>query len=62
MECAPQKKAPKEKKQRYVGPLVADLGHCEVMCTVRFPKIECLVCEEEEGESFLTTRFAFELK
>ncbi|KAL7541581.1 hypothetical protein ACHAXR_011047 [Thalassiosira sp. AJA248-18] len=50
MHCAQSKKVlkVKEKKQRYSGPIIADLGHCEVTCTVRFPKIECIVCEEAE--------------
>ncbi|KAL9191156.1 hypothetical protein ACHAXT_000862 [Thalassiosira profunda] len=50
MECAPTKKAaaPWKKKKKYEGPLVADLGHCEVACTVRFPRIECVYCEEGE--------------
>ena len=54
MHCAPTKKATKEKIQRYSGPLIADLGHCEVKCTVRFPKIECIACEKEEGKPYCT--------
>lgn len=55
MHCAPTKKAQaKEKKQKYSGPLIADIGHCEVKCTVRFPKIECITCEKEEGEPHCT--------
>lgn len=52
MHCAQSKKVPKvkEKKQKYSGPLVADLGHRDITCTVKFPKIECIVCEEKEGE------------
>mmetsp|Transcript_34391 Transcript_34391/g.72464 ORF Transcript_34391/g.72464 Transcript_34391/m.72464 type:complete len:1592 (+) Transcript_34391:26-4801(+) len=38
----------KEKKAKYTGPLVADLGHRQVTCTVQFPKIECVSCEGNE--------------
>lgn len=53
MVCCQTKKAaakpPKEKKKKYSGQLIADLGHCDMQCTVRFPKMECIVCEEVEG-------------
>ncbi|KAL3827047.1 hypothetical protein ACHAXA_007554 [Cyclostephanos tholiformis] len=38
----------KVKQPRYSGPLIANLGHCEVNCTVLFPKFECIVCEVTE--------------
>jgi hypothetical protein len=41
----------KTKQPKYSGPLIADLGHGEVNCKIRFPKIECVVCEESEGET-----------
>jgi hypothetical protein len=42
------------KLTRYTGHLIADLGHHrEVHCTVRFPKIECIVCEVSEGEKII---------
>ena len=53
MICCETKKVSNnnQKKSIYSGPLVANLGHCEVVCKVRFPKIECIVCEEMEGKS-----------
>lgn len=46
MHCNAKKpKAPKEKKSKYFGPLLADLGEREVSCVVHFPTLECLVCE-----------------
>eukprot|EP00984_Skeletonema_dohrnii_P012258 scaffold4957_cov115-Skeletonema_dohrnii-CCMP3373.AAC.5 len=45
MHCNKKPKAPKEKKSKYLGPLLADLGDREVTCVVQFPKLECLVCE-----------------
>jgi len=56
MVCCQTKKAakpPKEKKKKYSGQLIADLGHCDMKCTVLFPKMECIVCEEVEGVSNL---------
>lgn len=53
MECQKSKREPKEKKKKYTGPLVADLGHKDIVCTVRFPRIECIVCEEHEGEALV---------
>ena len=48
MYCSKKPKLPKEKKSKYSGPLLADLGDREVSCLVHFPKIECLVCEGVE--------------
>jgi len=55
MHCCETKKESmaisKQKNKKYTGTLIADMGHCDLKCTVRFPKIECIVCEEQEGES-----------
>jgi hypothetical protein len=48
MHCNKKPKAPKEKKSKYLGPLLAELGDREVSCVVHFPKLECLVCEGME--------------
>ena len=40
----------KERKARYSGMLIADLGHKVIGCTVRWPKIKCFKCDGEEGE------------
>jgi hypothetical protein len=48
MHCSKKPKPPKEKKSKYAGPLLADLGNREVSCLVHFPKLECLVCEGME--------------
>ena len=54
MVCTPMRKALEKedarvrKLTRYTGHLIADLGHREVHCTVRFPKIECIACEVSE--------------
>jgi hypothetical protein len=48
------------KLTRYTGHLIADLGHHrEVHCTVRFPKIECIVCEVSEGEKIIRGQPSF---
>ena len=63
MECPhlrPKKaKKVKEKKQKYTGPLIAALGDRKVTCTVRFPMVECIVCEEFEGEQNYFDRCLF---
>ena len=54
MECNRSRKGYLEKsenKRKYTGPLIADIGHCEIKCIVRFPKITCMYCDEVEGEA-----------
>lgn len=48
MECNQSRKA---YKRKYTGSLIADVGHRELKCTVRFPKITCITCDEVEGEA-----------
>ncbi|KAL7500795.1 hypothetical protein ACHAWT_009748 [Skeletonema menzelii] len=48
MHCSKKPNVPKEKKSKYLGPLLADLGDREVTCMVKFPKLECIVCEGTE--------------
>ena len=40
----------KERKARYSGMLIADVGHKVIGVTVRWPKIKCLKCDGEEGD------------
>ena len=44
----------KEKRKRS-GSLIADLGPRKVICTVRFPAIECTACGENGGEQSFST-------
>ena len=47
MHCQ-QSKEQREKTPKYTGPLVADLDGKEVACIVKFPKIQCVLCDGEE--------------
>ncbi len=38
----------KVKKQKYTGTLTADVNGKAVVCTIRFPKIHCVLCDGEE--------------
>lgn len=54
MECSRSRRDEKEKSEKirkYTGSLIADIGHRELKCTVRFPKITCISCDEMEGKA-----------